>query len=74
MLTGYALAQKLSGSVPVQGWTSLLMIVAFFSGCILISLGIIAEYLAVTMGIIMGRPLYVVSSHPIRPQGSLADG
>jgi undecaprenyl-phosphate 4-deoxy-4-formamido-L-arabinose transferase len=74
MLTGYALAQKLSGSVPVQGWTSLLMIVAFFSGCILISLGIIAEYLAVTMGIIMGRPLYVVSSHPIRPRGSLADG
>jgi hypothetical protein len=26
------------------------------------------------MGIIMGRPLYVVSSHPTRPPGSLADG
>jgi undecaprenyl-phosphate 4-deoxy-4-formamido-L-arabinose transferase len=73
-LTGYALAQKLSGSVPVQGWTSLLLIVAFFSGCILISLGIIAEYLAMTMGIIMGRPLYVVSSHPTRPPRGRGDG
>ncbi|MEB3360902.1 MAG: glycosyltransferase [Synechococcaceae cyanobacterium] len=73
VLTGYALAQKISGSVPVQGWTSLLVIVAFFSGCILISLGIIAEYLAVTMGIVMGRPLYVVSSHPTRPPRNLAD-
>ena len=73
LLTGYALVQKLTDSVPVQGWTSLLVIVAFFSGCILISLGIIAEYLAVTMGIIMGRPLYVVSSHPTRPAGGPAD-
>jgi glycosyltransferase involved in cell wall biosynthesis len=70
----YALVQKLIGSVPVQGWTSLLVIVAFFSGCILISLGIIAEYLAVTMGIIMGRPLYVVSSHPTRPPRRRSDG
>jgi hypothetical protein len=72
-LTGYALSLKMSGNVPVQGWTSLLVIVAFFSGCILISLGIISEYLAMTMGIVMGRPLYVVSSHPTRPPRHLAD-
>ncbi|MEB3200749.1 MAG: glycosyltransferase [Synechococcaceae cyanobacterium] len=63
----YALIGKVTGSIPVQGWSSLLVIVSFFSGCILISLGIIAEYLAVTMGIIMGRPLYVVATHPTRP-------
>jgi hypothetical protein len=43
------------------------MVVAFFSGGILTALGVIAEYLAVTMGIVMGKPLYVVSTKPTRP-------
>ncbi|MFZ4535405.1 glycosyltransferase [Propionivibrio sp.] len=63
----YALYGKYYGQVPVQGWTSLLIVVAFFSGSILTALGVIAEYLAVTMGIVMGKPLYVVSSKPTRP-------
>ncbi len=63
----YAVYGKVTGSVPVQGWASLLIVVAFFSGCILTALGVIAEYLAVTMGIAMGKPLYVVSSKPTRP-------
>lgn len=66
-ISGYALYGKFYGNVPVQGWTSLLIVVAFFSGAILISLGVIAEYLAVTMGIVMGKPLYVVSTKPTRP-------
>ena len=66
-IAGYALYGKLHGDVPVQGWTSLLIVVAFFSGCILTALGVIAEYLAVTMGIAMGKPLYVVSTKPTRP-------
>lgn len=63
----YALYAKFYGQVPVQGWTSLLIVVAFFSGSILASLGVIAEYLAVTMGIVMGKPLYVVATKPTRP-------
>ena len=63
----YALYGKFYGRVPVQGWTSLLIVVAFFSGAILTALGIIAEYLAVTMGIVMGKPLYVVATKPTRP-------
>jgi polyisoprenyl-phosphate glycosyltransferase len=62
----YALIGSLVGDIPVQGWASLLMIVAFFSGCILTALGVIAEYLVVTLGIVMGKPLYVVSSKPTR--------
>jgi len=65
----YAVVAKFYGQVPVQGWTSLLIVVSFFSGSILASLGVIAEYLAVTMGIVMGKPLYVVSSKPTRPAG-----
>lgn len=63
----YAIYEKFLGHVPVQGWASLLIVVAFFSGTILAALGVIAEYLAVTMGIVMGKPLYVVSSKPTRP-------
>ncbi len=62
----YAIYEKFHGHVPVQGWASLLIVVAFFSGTILAALGVIAEYLAVTMGIVMGKPLYVVSSKPTR--------
>jgi len=67
IIAGYALYGKLAGDVPVQGWASILIIVAFFSGCILTALGVIAEYLAVTMGIVMGKPLYVVVTKPTRP-------
>jgi undecaprenyl-phosphate 4-deoxy-4-formamido-L-arabinose transferase len=67
LLAVYAIVAKLYGQVPVQGWTSLLIVVAFFSGSILAALGVIAEYLAVTMGIVMGKPLFVVSDKPTRP-------
>jgi glycosyltransferase involved in cell wall biosynthesis len=66
-IAGYAFYGKFFGNVPVQGWASLLIVVAFFSGCILAALGVIAEYLAVTMAIVMGKPLYVVGSKPTRP-------
>lgn len=66
-ISGYALYGKIYGATPVQGWTSLLITVAFFSGAILTALGVIAEYLAVTMGIVMGKPLYVVVTKPSRP-------
>jgi len=63
----FALYAKFISAVPVQGWTSLVIVVSFFSGCILTALGVIAEYLAVTMGILMGKPLYMVGSKPTRP-------
>lgn len=63
---GYALYEKITGSVQVQGWTSLVIVVSFFSGCILVSLGMIAEYLAVSMGIAMGKPLYVIGTRNSR--------
>jgi undecaprenyl-phosphate 4-deoxy-4-formamido-L-arabinose transferase len=66
-IAAYALYGKLVGQVPVQGWASLTIVVAFFSGSILAALGVIAEYLAVTMGIVMGKPLYVVGTKPTRP-------
>lgn len=66
-ISAYVLYGKIYGQVPVQGWASMLIMVSFFSGSILTALGVIAEYLAVTMGIVMGKPLYVVGTKPTRP-------
>lgn len=66
-ITAYAVWVKFHLEAPVQGWASIVIVVAFFSGCILMSLGVIAEYLAVTMSIVMGKPLYVVATKPTRP-------
>ena len=65
-ISAFAIVGKIYNLVPVPGWTSLLIAIAFFSGCILTALGVIAEYLAVTMGIVMGKPLYVVATKPTR--------
>ncbi|MDB5892523.1 MAG: Mannosyltransferase [Rhodoferax sp.] len=65
-IAAYAIYGKFQHQVPVQGWASLVIVVAFFSGSILMALGVIAEYLAVTMGNVMGKPLYMVSSKPTR--------
>ncbi len=67
LISGYALFGKFFSDNPVQGWASLLIVTSFFSGVILTSLGVIAEYLAVTTGIVMGKPLYVISTKPTRP-------
>lgn len=66
-IAAYAIYEKYTGQIPVEGWASLAVVIAFFSGVILTALGVIAEYLAVTMGIVMGKPLYVVSSKPTKP-------
>lgn len=66
-LTGYAIWGKYFTDDVVPGWTSLLIAISAFSGLILVSLGVIAEYLAITLGIAMGRPLYVAGSRPVRP-------
>jgi undecaprenyl-phosphate 4-deoxy-4-formamido-L-arabinose transferase len=63
---------RLRHQIPVQGYTSLIVVISFFSGVILFSLGIIAEYLAVTLTTAMGRPLYVTVSRPHRPDGERA--
>jgi undecaprenyl-phosphate 4-deoxy-4-formamido-L-arabinose transferase len=65
-ITIYVLYQKFTHQIPVQGWTSLIIVICFFSGVILFSLGIIAEYLGVTVTMAMGKPLYLIVSKPTR--------
>lgn len=63
--------EKLAGDIPVQGWTSLIITTSFFSGITLFSLGVVAEYLGVTLTVALGKPLYVTVSRPRRARPEL---
>lgn len=59
-----AVYRKLRHEIPVEGWTSMFIAVCFFSGILLFSLGVIAEYLGVTLTMAMGKPLYLIVPRP----------
>jgi undecaprenyl-phosphate 4-deoxy-4-formamido-L-arabinose transferase len=61
-----ALYGRMRHEIPVEGWTSMFIAVCFFSGLILFSLGVIAEYLGVTLTMAMGKPLYLIVPRPTR--------
>ncbi len=65
-ISAYVAYGHLQRQVPVQGWTSTIIIVCFFAGLILVSLGIIAEYLGVAVSMAMGKPPYLIASHASR--------
>lgn len=51
---------RVAGNVSVQGWASMMVVSLISSGVILVSLGVVAEYLGVAVNMAMGRPLYVI--------------
>jgi undecaprenyl-phosphate 4-deoxy-4-formamido-L-arabinose transferase len=65
-ISAHTLWAKITHQIPVQGYTSLLIVVCFFSGIILFSLGVIAEYLALVLTTTMGKPLYITVARPSR--------
>ena len=54
------LVQKVVYGIAVPGYASLLIVILFFSGLLLISNGIQGEYIARIFEEVKGRPLYVV--------------
>ncbi|GGA19871.1 glycosyltransferase family 2 protein [Paenibacillus physcomitrellae] len=55
----YALVSKLMGNT-VSGWTSLMLSVWFIGGMVLISLGLIGEYVGKIYKEVKSRPLYLI--------------
>ncbi len=51
---------RLTGSIVVEGWTSLLIVVLFSSGLIMLTLGILGEYIWRTLDSARSRPVYIV--------------
>jgi glycosyltransferase involved in cell wall biosynthesis len=55
---------RLNDQIQVQGWTSVVVILLLGLGALLFSLGVVAEYIGVAVGMAMGKPLYLIVSDP----------
>lgn len=55
----YTFYRYFTGGV-MPGWTSLITVITFFSGVILLSLGIIGEYMGRVFTEVKARPLYII--------------
>jgi polyisoprenyl-phosphate glycosyltransferase len=64
LVSGFGVWARLTGRAEVPGWTSLVIVVSFFSGLILFSLGVLAEYLGIAIKMALGKPLYLITSRP----------
>lgn len=60
----WVLYQRIVGEVPISGWASLLIGLLTVGGAVLLSLGIIAQYVGVATNMSMGKPVYVVVRDP----------
>ncbi len=60
----FSVVRRILGDIPVEGWTSVFVAVLVVGGAILFALGIIAEYIAASSSVSMGKPLYVIVQDP----------
>ncbi len=56
----YIVTSRLLYGDEVQGWTTLVLIVLFFAGVQLISVGVLGEYIARIFGEVKNRPIYII--------------
>lgn len=61
LMSVYALVAKFAFHRTVPGWTSLVLVIAFLSGMLLLFLGIIGEYVGRIYEEVKERPLYLVA-------------
>lgn len=60
----FILSQRIFGNVPVGGWSSMIVALMVIGGAILLSLGIIAQYVGAATNMSLGKPLYIVTRDP----------
>ena len=53
---------KIFGSVPIEGWAPLMIIILVLSGIQMLMLGIIGEYLWRTLDQVRNRPQYIIET------------
>lgn len=64
LVAAWLVFAKLTAGIDAPGWTSLMVILLITSGATLLSLGIVAEYIGVSVNMAMGKPPYVITSDP----------
>jgi hypothetical protein len=68
-VVGFVLAiglvvQRIVNDITVPGWTSVMIALLLGVGALLVTLGIVAEYVGVSVKMAMGRPLYLITNDP----------
>lgn len=56
----YALVIKIMGKADLEGWTSLVVIITFFGGVQLLSVGVLGQYIGRIYEEVQSRPIYLV--------------
>jgi len=62
----WVLFQRFFSDAIPQGWTSSFVATLVVGGLILLSLGVIAQYLRTAVNMSLGKPLYVVAEDPLK--------
>lgn len=69
----WVLYQSLAVDLPVSGWASMFIALMVVGGAVMMSLGIIAQYIGAATNMSLGKPLYVVVRDPAQTFGSESD-
>ena len=64
LLAAFVTIARITDTIAVEGWASVIVVVLLGVGAILFSLGMIAEYVGVSVNMAMGKPPYVIVSDP----------
>jgi hypothetical protein len=54
------LHRKLTGGIGIEGWTTVVILISFFSGLIMLSLGIMGEYMSRILSEVRGGPPFLI--------------
>jgi len=73
VLAAMLIVSRATGETQVEGWTSAIVTNLVVGGVIMVSLGVIAEYVGAAASMSMGKPLYVVISDPDAPFDEAAE-
>lgn len=61
------------GNLPINGWASMFVALMVVGGAVMLSLGIIAQYIGAATNMSLGKPLYVVVRDPAITFGESPD-
>jgi len=64
LLALWLVIQYFLGEQAPAGWTSSIVVMLVSTGAVLFALGVIAEYIGVSVNMAMGKPIYLIVSDP----------
>lgn len=68
MLMLVVLIRYLTGNINVAGWITVVILISFFSGVIMLSLGIMGEYMFRIIREVRGSPFYLIREQRVGGQ------